>query len=129
MARRSMIWPLVAALYSVINIGGAAYALVMGEIPHAALHVALMLVGVVVWYAFGPPSGARRIAIAGGLPGEDPALTDRFRNLEQSLDAVAIEVDRISEGQREMTDLLADTAPGADRPNSRRDSTRGGAGS
>jgi hypothetical protein len=51
---------------------------------------------------------------AGGARGDTQAaspageLTDRFRNLEQSLDAVAIEVERIGEGQRAMTNLLVD---------------------
>jgi hypothetical protein len=98
-----------AGLYALVNIGGAAYALVMGEVPHAALHVVLLLVGVAVWSRYGPARGApdsEGTNAQGAHPGAE--LTDRFRNLEQSLDAVAIEVERIGEGQRLMTDLLVD---------------------
>jgi cell division protein FtsB len=41
------------------------------------------------------------------------ASTDRLERLEQAVEALALEVERISEGQRFMTRLLADrAAPG-----------------
>jgi hypothetical protein len=92
-----------AALYVVINVGGAVYAVAMDEMPHAAVHVVLLFVGVAVWTRFRPGHGPGRGAAAAA----PPELTDRFRNLEQSIDAVAIEVERIGEGQRFMTTLLA----------------------
>jgi hypothetical protein len=94
-----------AALYVVINVGGAAYAVAMDEMPHAALHVVLLFVGVAVWTRFAPRRGEERGNALATPPSE---LTDRFRNLEQSLDAVAIEVERIGEGQRFMTTLLTE---------------------
>jgi hypothetical protein len=116
MTRRSGIWRVAAALYVVINVGGAAYAVAMGEMPHAALHVVLLFVGVAVWTRFVPARGAGQRETLDAAPSE---LTDRFRNLEQSLDAVAIEVERIGEGQRFMTTLLADQhrAPAAGQGN------------
>jgi hypothetical protein len=100
---------MAAGLYAVINIGGAVYAVVMREVPHAALHVVLLVVGAAVWSRYGPARGALASGgtdIEGAYP--DAELTDRFRNLEQSIDAVAIEVERIGEGQRLMTHLLVD---------------------
>jgi hypothetical protein len=109
MTRRSRRWGLAAGLYVAINVLGGAYALVMGELPHAALHVVLLFVGAAVWSRFGPARGPRA-AWSSDTPDAHPAaeLTDRFRNLEQSIDAVAIEVERIGEGQRFMTNLLVD---------------------
>lgn len=46
------------------------------------------------------------------LPGE---LTDRLGNLERSVDSVAVEVERIGEGQRFVTQLLAERAASTGR--------------
>ena len=40
----------------------------------------------------------------------------RFEQLQQSVDAIAVEVERISEGQRFATKLLADRARGPEAP-------------
>lgn len=56
-----------------------------------------------------------REAAAPRLPGD---VTARLERMEQSIDAIAVEIERISEGQRFTTKLLADRgaqAP-ADRP-------------
>ena len=45
-----------------------------------------------------------------------PQLVDRMESLERSMDAVAIEVERIGEGQRFVTQLLADRAKSAALP-------------
>lgn len=118
MTRRSVKWGVGAALYAVINVGGAIYAFAMGELAHGTLHVVLLVVGVAIWARYGPrremdatPPGASRDRAPDDLAG-------RFRNLEQSIDAVAIEVERIGEGQRAMTNLLVDRdatpAPGGE---------------
>lgn len=104
MTRRSTIWMAGAAVYAVVNFGGAVFAIVAGEPVHAGVHVLLLLVGVAVWSRFGP----RRREVSEAPAGASGELTGRFRNLEHSIDAVAIEVDRISESQRAMTDLLVD---------------------
>ena len=36
-----------------------------------------------------------------------PGIEERFTRLEQSIDAIAIEMERVSEGQRYVTKLLA----------------------
>jgi hypothetical protein len=40
----------------------------------------------------------------------------RLERIEQAVDAIAVEVERISEGQRFTTKLLSDTRPGAALP-------------
>ena len=92
MTRPSKLWRVAAALFVLINVAGAGYAVAMGEPVHAAVHVALLFAGYVSWLL--GPWGRRR-----DLP---PAqLTDpRIEYLQQSVDAVALEVERIGEAQR-----------------------------
>lgn len=48
-----------------------------------------------------------------GLRGEDSGeIRDRLQAIEQAVDAIAVEVERISEAQRFTTRLLADRTPG-----------------
>ena len=42
-----------------------------------------------------------------------PEIMNRFERMEQSLDAIAVEVERISEGQRFTTKLLSDVRDSA----------------
>lgn len=54
-----------------------------------------------------------------GVSGQLDEIVERLARLENSLDATAVEVERISEGQRFTTKLLADrdgVSPFADRP-------------
>lgn len=93
MTRRSKLWLTAASLFSLINAAGAGYAVALSEGLHAGVHVVLMLVGVyagwrVVSRTFGEmPSGAR-------------LGDDRLEQIQQSVDAVAVEVERIGEAQR-----------------------------
>ena len=48
------------------------------------------------------------------LGAPDPLLDQRLARIEQAVDAIAVEVERISEGQRFTTRLLSDR--GAERP-------------
>lgn len=61
---------------------------------------ALALVGVAVAYAVRPLKRARQI----------PQNEDRLEHLQQSVDAIAIEVERIAEAQRFSAKLLAERA-------------------
>lgn len=57
---------------------------------------------------------ARRIEARSGAPRIPSEVTQRLERMEQALDSIAIEVERISEGQRFTTKLLSDaTAAGA----------------
>ena len=104
MTRRSTIWLVVALAFTLLNLGFAVAAAVTGEPIHAGVHVVLMLVG--AWFT--TRIWRREHPEAAELPDGTP---DRLTNLEQSIDAVAIEVERIGEGQRFMTRALTERAP------------------
>jgi hypothetical protein len=112
MIQRSIVWLAGAVLFLVVNLGGAAFAAAQGELLHAGVHVALLLPGAYLMrYALG--IRRREGSVITALPGD---LSDRLTHLEQSIDAVAIEVERIGEGQRFMTRLFTENgtprAPG-----------------
>lgn len=92
MTRRSRLWRWAAGAFVVINVLGAAFAIAMGEPRHAATHAVLLTLGYLAWLLM----PARR--------GKDPAraqLTDeRIEYLQQSVDAVALEAERIGEKKR-----------------------------
>ena len=69
----------------------------------AFVMVAVVSLGVPIARAFGRrvEQGARRVE----LP---PETTARFERMEQAIDAIAVEVERISEAQRFTTKLLAE---------------------
>lgn len=108
MKRRFTVGLVLGVLFTLGNIAGAVYAGMMGEMRHAGLHVVLALVGVyimrVVVERRRTGDGALQLAAAGG----SPELSSRLSNLEQSLDAIAVEVERVGEGQRFMTRLFAE---------------------
>jgi hypothetical protein len=93
MTRRSKLWLLAAALFTIINLGGAVWAAAAREPLHAAVHVVLFLLGGYLMWRLTP--WARR---------QDPQhaeLADqRIEYLQQSVDAVALEVERLGEAQR-----------------------------
>ena len=93
MTRWSRIWLVVAVVFTLINLAGAGMAAGGGEGRHALLHVALMLVGGYFVWRLAPRLGRQEPSSA--LPAED-----RLEMLQQSVDAIAIEVERIGEAQR-----------------------------
>ena len=102
-----------AGLFTFINFGGGAYAAALGESMHAGLHAALTLLGAYLMWRLAPAEYANRIrrrdhAAISGVAG---AMADRLTELEQSVDVVAIEVERIGEGQRFMSQLLDKDRP------------------
>ena len=99
MTRRSKVWLVAAILFAVGNVAAGVLAAVQGELLHTVVHVVLALLGAYLATRLAP----RRYARA--LPHE---LSDRLTRLEQSVDAVAIEVERIGEGQRFMTRLFTE---------------------
>lgn len=58
---------------------------------------------------------ARRLERAPAAPQLDPGLSTQLQRIEQSVDAMAIEIERISESQRYLTRLQSEAAP-ANRP-------------
>jgi hypothetical protein len=92
MSQPSKAWRVAAALFVIINVAGAGYALAMGERPHALMHVALLVVGFIGWQF--APWKRRHMAAQEQLPDA------RLDYLQQSVDAVALEVERLGEAQR-----------------------------
>lgn len=104
MTRRSRIWLVVAALFSVVNLAGGVVAAAQAEPIHASVHAALALLGAfLVWRLLPSRPAPQRQA-------PDSELTDRLTRLEQAVDAVAIEVERIGEGQRFITRRFAESS-------------------
>ena len=66
----------------------------------------ILAVGVPIARAY-----ARRIESAPASHGLAPELSARLDRMEQAIDAIAVEVERVSEGQRFTTKLLAERAP------------------
>jgi hypothetical protein len=93
MIRRSRLWQAVVAFFIIINVAGAAFAIAMGEPIHALSHAALLLVGYVGWLV-GPWRRRPEPALPQQLSDE------RIEYLQQSVDAVALEVERLGESQR-----------------------------
>jgi len=93
---RSRLWQATVAAFILINVAGAGFAIAMGEPAHAIAHAALLLVGYVGWLV-GPwrrPRDQRYAQSSAQLPDE------RIEYLQQSVDAVALEVERLGESQR-----------------------------
>ena len=104
MTWRSKIWPVVGVLFIVINVAGAGFAVAAGELMHAGIHAVLVLPGAYLLWRLAPWQ-RREDDVTAQLHG---GLDDRLANIEQSVDAVAIEVERIGEGQRFVTKLFAE---------------------
>ena len=92
MADRKKTWTIVAVLFTVGNVASAVYAAFLSEQLHTAAHVALAFLGV-YWVRW----------LNRSQPERDEGNTleaSRIEALEQSIDAVALEVERLGEAQR-----------------------------
>jgi hypothetical protein len=95
MTRRSKLWLLGAAAFLVItNLGGAGYALAMGEPLHAGAHLAVLLIGAGAYLVWRRARTQRE-----SLTRTQPA-DERLEYLQQSVDAMALELERLGEKQR-----------------------------
>jgi hypothetical protein len=110
MTQPSKLWRIAAALFVIINVAGAGYAIAMGERPHALTHVALLVVGFIGWQ-FAPWKRRQ-------TPAPDQLPDARLDYLQQSVDAVALEVERLGEAQRFADKLRAEQgqAPPVKKP-------------
>ena len=106
MNRRSKLWLAVASLVNLINAAGGGYALALGEEAHAGVHAVLLVLGSYwAWrVATRAPRGDTATLAAGG----------RLEQLQESVDAIAVEVERIGEAQR-FTAKLEEQRAEADR--------------
>ena len=108
MSRRSKIWLVAAGLFILGNLAGGVFAAARGEMRHAGVHAGLLLLGVYLVWQLAPRRDPLRLwrseeSLNAPLP---QGFADRLTHLEQSLDAVAIEVERIGESQRFMARLF-----------------------
>jgi len=79
--------------------------------PEIVVPIAGMLTAIIL--AIGVPMArayTRRVDAESRQPRIPGEVADRLERMEQSLDAVALEVERISEGQRFTTKLLSESA-------------------
>ncbi|HMH86022.1 MAG TPA: hypothetical protein VK529_08780 [Gemmatimonadaceae bacterium] len=111
MIRRAKVWRAAAVLFGIVNLAGMGFALAMDEMMHAMAHAFLLFLGLgayLMWKAVttwaATPSGDQ-LSQASPRPssGRDstPKLGDqRIDYLQRSIDALAVEVERIGEAQR-----------------------------
>ena len=91
----SRLWRWVAGVYFFVNAAGAAWAAAEGEEMHMMLHVFLLLLGLAGYVGW---RLARR-----GAPQQIPdsrLAEERIAYLQQSVDAMALELERVGEAQR-----------------------------
>ena len=110
MSGRAKFWWTLAAVSVIVNGGGAVFALFNREWMHGGIHVAALAITVYLVQIFRPR--ARR-------SGDDSAWVDdegvepvqsgdaRMQQLQQSVDAIAVEVERIGEAQRRSAKMAA----------------------
>ena len=103
MTRRSRLWLIIAWLFTLANLGGAVVAARTSEEAHTATHVALAVVG--AFFIWRIPRRSRPHQLAG-----EDEVDQRLERLQRSVDAVAIEVERIGEAQRFTAKLAAELA-------------------
>jgi hypothetical protein len=113
MAQRRL-WSVAAWIFIVINVGGGLYAAATGEWDHAAVHVVLTFAGL---YAAGRVS--RRTPGPESVADRD--TEQRMRRLQQSLDVIAVEVERIGEAQRFAAKIIAEEPAEPPAQRARRD--------
>jgi hypothetical protein len=112
MSRRWGIWMAGAVLFTIANVGGGIWAADRAEPMHASLHGVLTLAGLLVmaWLVRSRVPQASLSGVETGTAARSGEISDRLSQLEHSVDAVAIEVERIGEGQRFMTRVLTQNA-------------------
>ena len=101
MSRGRGIWKAAAVVFTVVNLIGIGMAAAAQEQMHTGIHVALSLLGAyAVWRLFDRSARAE--------PATDELAEPRLEALQQSVDAIALEVERIGEAQRFNAKLQAE---------------------
>jgi len=103
--QRAKLWFVVASLFTLVNVGGAVMAAVAGEALHAAAHVVLVFVGAYFVWRLAPQARRQEMLAEEADP--------RLERLQQSLDAIGLEVERIGEAQRFTTKIVAERVDAA----------------
>jgi hypothetical protein len=109
MIQRSKKWLALGALFIAVNFAGGIAAALQGEVRHAGVHGVLLILGAlfVRWVARGRLSSRESAS-----PELYSDVAASLAHLEQSVDAVALEVERIGEAQRYITHFVADNRSG-----------------
>lgn len=95
MTRGAKLWVGAAVVFTIINAGGAWMAMAEDEPGHAIGHVVALVVGAAAYIIWQVVARGRQR----NLP--DARQADaRIEYLQQSVDAIALEVERIGEAQR-----------------------------
>ena len=98
MVGRIGVWKVAAIVFTVVNLVGLGMAMAAQEQMHSGIHAALSVLGA---FALWRLSNRREREEPAGATLADP----RLEALQQSVDAVALEVERIGEAQRFQTKL------------------------
>ncbi|MEP7346070.1 MAG: hypothetical protein ABI877_12415 [Gemmatimonadaceae bacterium] len=81
------------------------------QIPELVLPIVSVVMGTLAFMVVGWPvarAWARRMDRRHAAPTAAPDMSPRFDRVEQGIEAIAIEIERISEGQRYTTKLMSD---------------------
>ena len=101
MSRGRVVWKAAAVVFTVVNLIGIGMAVAAQEQMHTGIHVALAVLGALaVWRLSGSSSRVE--------PTSDVLAEPRLEVLQQSVDAIALEVERIGEAQRFNAKLQAE---------------------
>ena len=98
---RSRIWGIGAGVFGIVNLLGALLALRMRERAHADVHLILFRLSALAYLAWRAVNRGRRpqLAVDAGAADSD-AADPQIEYLQQSVDALALEVERLGEAQR-----------------------------
>lgn len=105
--KSSRLWRAAAVVFAVINVGGAIYAAMVGEWMHAVVHIALLGGGYMAWQLI-PGRGETDTGEA--QPAETRPAETRIESIQESVDAIALNVERIGEAQRFQEKILRERA-------------------
>ena len=98
MVGRIGVWKVAAIVFTVVNLVGLGMAMAAQEQMHSGIHAALSALGALALWRLSNRRGREEPV---GATLADP----RLEALQQSVDAVALEVERIGEAQRFQTKL------------------------
>ena len=94
MAERSRWWRIAAAVFVVGNVAAAIYHVAIGETGAAAGHAGVAVGTVMFWLTVFSRKNEPEHASA------PPQIDSQLDHLQHSVDAIALEVERLGEGQR-----------------------------
>jgi hypothetical protein len=104
MANRGGWWRWGTFAFGVANVVGVVYHVIIGEMTPAIVHAGVAAVSLVMWQTM----FARRTESDVLEPATSPEIDSHIDNLQRAVDAIAVEVERIGEGQRFAQKILED---------------------